>query len=153
MCAVDVQEACARESARGDLVWHAAAYAVEFGVIEKVEVFPAEIHSRSFGKCKRLEEAEIKVDPARQVEGVAPHVAEREARRNVERRRIVEKRSRHAGVLICAETGMGVADLIGARTGAYAIAHARIVPVGCTVSHTKGSPGGNGRDAGHLPAA
>jgi len=61
---------------------------VELGVIEEVEVFPTEVESGLLVDRELLEQAEVKVDASRQIESVAPDIAEREPLRGGESGRL-----------------------------------------------------------------
>src|SRR5690242_20472394 len=66
--------------ARGPDAVHAAVDAVVLRMVEEVEVLPAEIERPRFREGEALEKAEVKVDPAGTVQGIAAHVAEGQAR-------------------------------------------------------------------------
>src|SRR6266850_4101970 len=97
---------------------------IELRVIEEIKGFPTEIESGLLVNRELLEEAEVEVQASRQIQGVAPDIAERKARRSGESRWVVGERPTLAGVLICGESGMGIAHQIGPGAGARAISHA-----------------------------
>src|SRR5580700_11572947 len=115
---VYVQEVCAVESTRGDLVRHAAVDAVELRVVEKIEILPPEIHASFLGELEPLEEPEVKVRAARQIQGIAADVSKSKARGNRKGQRVVEERARYARVLIASETAKRTGNLVRTRPGA-----------------------------------
>src|SRR6266478_3729986 len=100
---------------------------IELRVIKEIKGFPTEIESGLLANRELLEEAEVEVQASGQIQGVAPDIAERKARRSGESCRVVRERSALAGVLICRESGMGIARQIGPGAGARAISHASII--------------------------
>src|SRR5436305_4297104 len=121
---------------------HAAASSrtanlVELRMVEKVEVLPAEIDCFILAEGKALEEAEVEIQAARQVKGVASHIAEGESRGQGECSRVIEKRASNSGNVGLRKTGMRVANQI--RTGAcsHAIGHTSVIAKVCAVRNAE----------------
>ena len=127
---------------------------IELRVVEEVERFPAEIEAGVFADGEALEEAEVEVNAARQVQGVAPDVAEGEAGGDGERSRVVDRAVRTlSGILVGRESAVRIANQIGTRAGANAVADTGVVAKVGAIGHAEWRAGLSDGDAGDLPAA
>src|SRR2546425_11059385 len=108
---------------------------VELGMVEEVEVLPAKIDARPLINRETLEDAEVEVQPTGVVEGVPPDVAKRESRRQSEGRRIVKEWAPNIREISLCESSVRVADQIGTRSGANAVAYASVVGKRRAIGH------------------
>src|SRR5215472_8540932 len=103
-----MQEVCASESTRPscrqDLSRHAAVYGVVLSMVEDIVVLPPEVHTRSLGKRKLLEDTKVEVNAIRQKQGITSDVTKREPRGRPERIRVERQWSALSGVLIRSKT-------------------------------------------------
>src|SRR6267378_6868848 len=112
---------------------------IVLGVVEKVEVLPTEVDRFRLPEGEALEQAEVEVQAARQMEGVAPDVSERESRRQSEGRGVIKQRPSNPGNvgLHCC---MGVTDEVRPRTSANAISHTGTITKASTVGNAERHP-------------
>lgn len=152
--AVQVKEACTRESAGRRLRRHAVVDAIELGMVEDIESFPPEFEPSPFVDRKTLESTEVKIKPSGEVERVPPDIAECESSGSRKGVRVVEQRSSLSRILIGAESTMGVANQIGTRTRRTgSIAYTCTVAETATIGHAEGQAGLSHCDARNLPSA
>src|SRR2546423_4619609 len=100
---------------------------VQLSVVEKVEVFPAEVESRPLVNWESLEQSEVKVDAPREIHGVSSDIAKRQSCGRSESTGITHERPTLRSVLIRGEARMWIASQVRPRTRTHAVSDACIV--------------------------
>src|SRR5580704_16063186 len=122
-------------------------------MVEEVEGLPLEFKSTPLVDLEALERAEVEVQPARHVKRVAPDSAEGQSGRNRVCARVVVKRPTFTRAGVGVAAGAWIADEVGTRPGANAIADAGAITKVRSVGDAERRARLRDGDARHLPAA